>query len=253
MNAAKCRRPLRRHRLACATLVGASLALGAAAQGAERLTVVELFTSQGCSSCPPADALLGELADEPDLLALSLPVDYWDYLGWRDTLARPEHRIRQQAYANRFGLKPYTPQMVIDGAVDAVGSKRGEVLRKLDERRQAAQTRVPVAVRLTADEIVIDLGGGAGASAARSAAVYLVRFEEARDVHIRGGENAGKTIRYTHVVSEVRPIGTWSGKAASLSVPRAALAHGAGERFAIILQEGEAGPILGAAGVPALE
>jgi hypothetical protein len=250
MNAAKFRRLLRCHGLACATLLGAFLGLdGTTAQSAERLTVVELFTSQGCSSCPPADALLGELANDPDLLALSLPVDYWDYLGWRDTLARPEHRARQYAYAKRFGMKPYTPQMVIDGAIDVVGSKRREVLRKLDERKQGAVARVPVSVRLTTDEIVIDLGAGE----ARNAAVYLIRFEEGHIVRIRAGENAGKTLRYTHVVNDVRPIGTWNGAPASLRVPRADLARGEGEHFPVILQQGETGPILGAADLPAFE
>jgi hypothetical protein len=242
-------------RLRLAGLVLASIVLSAAGPETisgnepERLTVVELFTSQGCSSCPPADALLGELAERPGILALSLPVDYWDYLGWRDTLARPEHKARQYAYAKRLGVDPYTPQVVIDGAFDVVGSKRNNVLRIVDVRRQSLGDRVPVSVLESPEELVINVAAGK----ARSATVYLVRFKALEEVVIHRGENRGKAIRYAHVVRELRPLGAWDGSAVSFHVARAGLTFADDERFAVILQGNGAGPILGAAELPKVE
>jgi hypothetical protein len=247
MTALNAHRILQRAGLVIATVAASAAGPATSVSEADaKLTVVELFTSQGCSSCPPADAFLGELAQEQGLLALSLPIDYWDYLGWRDTLARPEHKARQYAYARRLGVQPYTPQIVIDGAIDVVGGKRNEVFRRLEERRQSSKDRVPVTVRETTNDIEIDVGAGRP----RNAAVYLVRFEGLHEVAIGDGENRGKTVRYAHVVREIRSVGEWNGSVASFHVTRAELAHGDGEQYAVILQESGMGPILGAADLP---
>lgn len=212
-----------------------------AAEG--RLSVIELFTSQACSSCPAADRLLGELAKRPDLLVLTLPVDYWDYIGWKDTLASPAFSARQRAYAHARGDRSvYTPQAVVNGLAHRVGSDRGELLDALAETDNHATIAVEASVR--GDKIVASIG--AGNSGGRPAHVLLVVFDPSETVAIERGENAGRTITYHNVVRRIWKIGTWDGTATSFTVPRPP----EGRRCAVIVQTGtqdEPGAIIGAA------
>ena len=236
-----------------AVALAAALVLAPAAMAAEKsapgnsqgrsLTVVELFTSQGCSSCPPADAFLGELAKRDDILALSVHVDYWDYIGWKDVFASPRNTQRQRDYASKMRLRyVYTPQMVIQGADHATGSDRSGVWAKI---KKAAKTkRVPVAISLAGGKIRITVPG---AHTTDKAAVWLAVYGSKMETEIKRGENAGRTIVYHNVVSDMIRVGTWSGQ--PLDIPTAVDGMGAKGRdgCAVILQSLRSGRILGAA------
>jgi len=213
-----------------------------AADAAPVHSVVELFTSQGCSSCPPADRILAELARDPNVLAMSLPVDYWDYIGWKDTLAEPSYTQRQEAYAKSSGRgQVYTPQAIVNGLADAVGSDRRQI-------EQAAATTakrpgvlsVPLSIVEQGDAVDISIGA-APAGAPRSAGVYLLALATKRTVTIERGENAGATITYSNVVRGMTKIGEWSGSPMTL---KANLAHAhldGADAYAVIVQEGDRG------------
>jgi hypothetical protein len=230
-------------RASAAGEVSAPLQL-AAGPGDGRPVVVELFTSQGCSSCPPADALLDELAKQSGVLALSFHIDYWDYIGWKDPFASPQYTERQRDYAAKLGLRyVYTPQMVIDGRHDAVGSNRGDVTRAI---QQAAGTAPVVAVSLD------DTEGGrailsAGEAPSGGATVWLVAFDDGHDTPVARGENRGRDLHNSNVVRELRALGTWTGEAKTFPLDfQAERAEGRGG-CAIIVQQGRGGPVLGAA------
>lgn len=211
---------------------------------ADRVVVVELFTSQGCSSCPPADALLGELAARDDVLALALHVDYWDYIGWKDSFASPENTNRQRAYAAAAGDRTiYTPQMIVGGKDHVIGYKPMKLAMLIDEHsdaRSAAEVRATRQGR----EVVVEISPGARGPAARGE-VQLVLYRKAETVKIRRGENAGKTLTYHNIVDEIRTIGSWDGTSrVEIRVSDA----GSGE-VAILVQAPKNGPILGAARV----
>lgn len=229
-----------------------ALFLGGASAAGEKFSLksvplVELFTSQGCNACPPADAFLNELAARPDILALSWAVDYWDYLGWQDTLAQPENAARQRAYNEAMGRSGvYTPQMIIDGRHQAVGSRRAEVEAFLTEALTNLQ-RPELSIEYTADgPATLMLKGKTGDAAAN---LLLVVFAPAVTEEIGGGENAGKTITYSHVVRRLARVGEWPGGRMKTELPAQA-ADPASEACAILVQEGEAGPILAAAMLP---
>ncbi len=216
-------------------------ALGPAHADGPAPVVVELFTSQGCSSCPPADALLGELARRPDVVALSLHVDYWDYIGWRDPFASPATTARQRAYAHSLGKSMvYTPQMVIDGEVDEVGSDRAGVLRKISAARR---DKIAVAFRQdAAGEWRVALPAAAR-QPTEPASVWLAVFDREHATPVKRGENAGAMLKNYNVVREWRRLGTWN--AAPVELPLGPLPGGDG--CAVIVQAGETGPVLGAA------
>jgi hypothetical protein len=211
--------------------------------------VVELFTSQGCSSCPPADAYLATLAERSDVLALSFHVDYWDYLGWKDTLALPEHTERQRAYAHQRGDgKVYTPQMVVNGDRDFVGSKRYAIDAALD------RAELPLDVTITRTGGTLDIVIGQDRSAlgyhVPETTVRLVVFDPAVTVEIEKGENAGRTFTYRNVVRSIQPIGMWKGEKLRISLPADEVLRAEDGRCAVIVQEvrrGGPGRILGAA------
>jgi len=208
-----------------------------AAAAPARTVAVELFTSQGCSSCPPADAALERLGREADVVVLSRPVTYWDRLGWPDTFGRAEHDRLQNQYNLRFGTgRNYTPQTVVQGAVELVGSEEALLRQRVAEaQRQAGPT-----IRIDGDEV--QLSGGA----ARPAEVRLLALRGHAEVPIGGGENGGRTVRYTNVVLDERPIGRWSGGTARIKLPSEALKTKGADRHAVIVQEQGAGPILAA-------
>lgn len=227
-----------------------SVGLGQAALAGPK-AVVELFTSQGCSSCPPADALLAELAERDDVIALSLHVDYWDYLGWKDTFGRSENTARQYAYGKARGDgKVYTPQMVVNGAGDFVGSSREAV----EQAIAAAALPLDVSIRRTAGAIEIAIGAAPeGEPMPRKMTVRLVVFDSAATVVIERGENAGRTASYRNVVDSMRPIGMWKGEPLEISLPADEVLYSQSDEdygCAVIVQEDlpeGPGRILGAA------
>lgn len=192
-------------------------ALAAQAAAEEMPVVVELYTSQGCSSCPPADALLKQLAEMDGVIPLSLHVDYWDYIGWADGFAKADHTARQEAYARAAGERMiYTPQMIFNGADPVVGGDAAAVMGRLQAH---SGVTTPVALRLARE-------GDALAIRARSEVplprlvVQVVRFRPAATVAIEAGENAGHTIDYANVVTDWQVVGEWSGEGElSLTVP----------------------------------
>lgn len=206
---------------------------------AQETVVVELFTSQGCSSCPPADALLGEVAERDNVIAIALHVDYWDYLGWKDEFASPEHTERQRAYSRAMGERSiYTPQVVIGGADHVVGSNRKQVMRAIERHAQRA---MPVDVVLQRDGNTVTVRA-LGTGTLPEMIVYMATYNPQETVNVRRGENAGRKLTYHNVVRKIAPIGTWSGQGtfnASANV-------GGGAPVVVLVQAGKGGPILGA-------
>jgi hypothetical protein len=230
--------------------VVAGLAALPALAGEPPRAVIELFTSQGCSSCPPADALLGEYADRRDVLALSYAVDYWDYLGWKDTLASQENTARQKGYAQARGDgQVYTPQIVVAGREHLVGSNRA-ALEASVRRDLARGFPVPIILEPGADATTVSIGAAPDATAKRGT-IWLAMFDRAVTVPISRGENTGKSITYNNVVRKLRPIAMWKGEAMTIDLPKSELVHEDVTRCAVILQtetgDGLPGPILGAA------
>jgi hypothetical protein len=207
-----------------------------------RPVVVELFTSQGCSSCPPADAFLKELSKRDDVIALALHVDYWDYIGWKDSFAQPAFTERQKAYAETGGRRSvYTPQMIIGGQEHLVGTHEKDA-GVLIAQHAAAETGVNVsAVRDQAGQITITAEARAGVPG--PLVIYLVRYEPRQTVEISRGENAGRTVDYANVVTDWTALGEWD-----LSTPLMFQTKSQGDRPAVvILQRKGTGPIMAAA------
>jgi hypothetical protein len=197
-----------------------ALAAGATAARAEEAIrpkgVVELFTSQGCSSCPPADKALETLAREGEVVALSYHVDYWNYLGWTDTLASKDNTDRQYAYARMFGRSGvYTPQAVLNGREHLNGADLGGIRARIHAmREQGKGLRVPVGAEVSNDELRIRVGSGEG-----KANIVIAYFERERSIDIDKGENRGKRINYWHAVTDMETIGMWEGKETNLVLP----------------------------------
>jgi hypothetical protein len=231
----------------------AGVALAAAVK---RPVVVELYTSQGCSSCPPADALLGKLARRPDVLAMSFPVTYWDMLGWKDTLASPANTARQKAYASAMGHGAvYTPQMIVEGVSDVVGSREAQVEAAIAARAGEQSARggdalaIPVSLSETPQEIHIAIGMAdeKAHDGARDATVWLFHLRSKATVKIGAGENDGRTMTYHNVVGDQKAVGMWKGQALSLDLPRAAMEGAPHDMLAVVLQQGGYGRVIGAA------
>jgi hypothetical protein len=231
-------------------LLLAGIAMATPSQAGEHPVVVELFTSQGCSSCPPADAYLRDLAEEEDIIALSFNVDYWDYLGWKDTLASPAFSERQRAYARKLGLSGvYTPQMVVNGVAEGVGSRRGEIGRIINKQDERS---LPVEISFRDEGASLTLSVAAGTAPEQPATLWLVRYATAEEIEIRRGENRGRTITYAHAVRELTPIGMWEGNAMTMTLPKGELLTRGYEGCVALLQAGDGGPILGAAEIGSL-
>ena len=217
-----------------------------AAAAEKNLTVVELYTSQGCSSCPPADAFLGELAKRDDLLALSIHVDYWDYIGWKDPFASPENTKRQRAYASKLGMRyVYTPQMIVQGAAHSTGSDRAKILAMISKEQNSK--RVAVKISRAGDGIRITVAGAGSAGIKEEAAVWLAVFDNRHDTVIRRGENGGRTLSYYNVVRGMKRIGTWNGQPLDIPIGNADMSTVGRDGCAVILQSVTTGRILGAA------
>jgi len=210
------RAQVRRATAAMAALIALG-SLAGAVQAKPPRAVIELFTSQGCSSCPPADALLAKLATENGLIALSLPVDYWDRLGWKDTLAKHAFTERQVAYSNERGDgQVYTPQAVVNGKEHAVGSQRAAISAAVADT--ASSLSVPVDLARSGDALQVSVGAAAKASPTQ-ATLVLLPYLASRDVAIGRGENARRTITYTNIVRDIVPIGDWNGKPIARTIP----------------------------------
>lgn len=229
-----------------AALAAASPVLPAAAEPAK--VVVELFTSQGCSSCPPADAFLGELARRDDVLPLSFHVKYWNYLGWRDRFATAEATDRQRNYRRTLGKSyVYTPQMVVNGSAQAVGSGRKRVLRLIEAAR--SHPRLDISVdHQGGDRATVRIA--AGRRLARPATVWLVFYDNRHSTKISRGENEGATLVNTNVVRVLKRVGSYSGKALELDLSLEQLGAKGHDSCAVILQQDGFGPILGAVTFP---
>jgi hypothetical protein len=208
-----------------------------ASLAAERPVVVELFTSQGCSSCPPADAYLRELTkDRRDVLALAFHVTYWDRLGWKDPFSLPAATQRQDVYGRRFGDGSYTPEIVVDGAASMVGSDRRDVGSAIENAKRNGRTAAAVSVSKNGEQVSIQVGAGNG-----SGKILLIGFDREHTTAVGRGENSGRTLTEANVVRSIRSVGQWSGAALRVneSFPE-------GQDVAVVL-EGPDGQIIGAA------
>jgi hypothetical protein len=232
-------------------LAFALLALGACSQpansqsapGGHRVPLVELFTSQGCSSCPPADAVMQRLAGEPGVVVILRPVTYWDEGGWRDTLARPQNTAKQFAYSRALGVQAYTPQAVIDGRAALVGSQEASIRAALRAARDRVETAALTVTRGANGRAHITVNGAAGAT------VSLVGLAPSKQVAIGSGENGGATVPYVNVVRAEQML----GRAQTSSTFDAALESGPSRdasRWAVVVQDGDAGAVRAAAFVP---
>ena len=212
-----------------------SAAVSAAA--ATRPVVVELFTSEGCSSCPPADAYLSSLAGRGDVLPLAFHVTYWNSLGWRDPYSSETATSRQAMYAARLGGGFYTPEMVVDGRRGMVGSERGEVAAAISAARGEANSAVPIQASRGGHGVTISIGGGGGGKGR----VMLVGFDPRHETNVGRGENSGRTLVESNIVRSLQTIGAYDGAPITLTASR-----GAGAEAAVVIQ-GYDGRVLGAA------
>ena len=229
-------------RLAIAAFVGVAFTELSDAQ--PRPAVVELFTSEGCNSCPPAEAYVGELAGRPDVLALAFHVDYWDDLGWRDPFGLSEAVERQRNYARTLRLgSVYTPQIVVDGSTDYVGSNRSAIARALRDNRQGP----PVVLSVSTDEVSVRMEPGTQAGARGD--VVLVSYLRKAVTPIGRGENAGRTLAEYNIVRSVQTLGHWDGAAQEFRTKVAALPRDATD-VAVLVQSPGQGAILSAATHP---
>lgn len=227
--------------------VAALLLIGIHPAAADPRAVLELFTSQGCSSCPPADRLLQKLEDQKDILALSLPIDYWDYLGWKDTMASRANSNRQRAYSVRRGDRSvYTPQMIVNGGEHVVGSDAKAISDAL-KRADPLTTHVALTMNDMALEIRID---GTLPENTKMATVFFGVVDPLVEVPITRGENAGETITYVNVVHQLQPLGMWSGGSGVFRMPKSEILQTGMHKCVVLVQlEATSGPgqIIGAA------
>jgi hypothetical protein len=222
------------------------------AQAGDPRAVVELFTSQGCSSCPAADRLMGELSKDPSIVALSMPIDYWDYLGWKDTLADSRFSARQRAYSHVRGDRDvYTPQAVINGSVHVIGSDRSSIETAIGETEKASGVMsVPVSMSVTGRQINVSVAASRNGPAAMHGEVWICSVSKAVPISIGRGENRGREITYYNVVRNLLKVGDWNGTAYSWTVPLENISRDGVDAAAVYVQDGNRdrpGPMLGAA------
>ncbi|MGD0848920.1 DUF1223 domain-containing protein [Bradyrhizobium sp.] len=219
---------------------------------AEPRAVVELFTSQGCSSCPPADKVIGELAKDPSVIALSMPIDYWDYLGWKDTLADARFSARQQAYSRVRGDRGvYTPQVVVNGSAHLVGSDRAGIEGAIgDTRKTDGVMSLPVSMTLAGKQITVSVAASEKGPAAMHGEIWICSISKEVSIAIGRGENRGREVTYHNVVRNLLKVGDWNGSAGSWTVPLENISREGVDAAAVYVQDGnrdKPGLMLGAA------
>jgi hypothetical protein len=219
---------------------------------ADPRAVVELFTSQGCSSCPPADKIIGELAKDPSIIAMSLPIDYWDYLGWKDTLADSRFSARQKAYSQMRGDREvYTPQVIVNGSVHVIGSDRTGIENAIGAtRKNDGVMSIPVTMTLSGKQVTVSVAAANRSAAAMHGEVWICGISRSIPISIARGENRGKEITYHNVVRNLLKLGDWNGNPGSWTVPLDSVAADGIDAAVAIVQDGnrdKPGPMLGAA------
>jgi hypothetical protein len=245
--------PLTHLRVSRISFVAGAIAVAAMAGRAvaDPRAVVELFTSQGCSSCPSADKVLGDLArDDPSLIALSLPIDYWDYLGWKDTLADTRFSARQRAYSRMRGDREvYTPQAVVNGTVHVLGSDRSGIESAASSTHSNGEV-MSVPVSISEADRVLTVSVAESHGAASHGEVWVCAVSKAVPIRIGRGENRGQEVTYHNVVRRWLKVGDWTGKAGSWSVPLENVKTEGVDAAVVYVQDGnrdKPGPMLGAA------
>jgi hypothetical protein len=220
-----------------------AIAAAPAAASPKSPVVVELYTAQGCSACDKADELIAALADRPGIIALTWPVDYWDYLGWKDTFAKPAFAERQRAFDRRFGVRDvYTPQVIVGGVAQASGADRAAVERLIGEARRSRAD--PPDMRLLASGRV---AVGSGPRPSGGGEVWLVRFDPRRqEVEVKAGDNRGQKIVQRNVVRQAARLGRWVGAPVNFAAP----APAEDGLVSVILVEGRDGRIIAASQSP---
>ena len=219
---------------------------------ADPRAVVELFTSQGCSSCPPADKIIGDLAKDPSIIALSMPIDYWDYLGWKDTLADSRFSARQKAYSHMRGDREvYTPQVVVNGSVHVIGSDRAGIEGAIDNTiKTDGVMSVPVTMTLAGRQINVAVAASTRGPAAAHGEVWICSVSKAVPISIGRGENRGREVIYHNVVRNLLKVGDWNGNPGNWTVPLENISSEGVDAAVVYLQDGnrdKPGPMLGAA------
>jgi hypothetical protein len=219
---------------------------------ADPRAVVELFTSQGCSSCPPADKIIGELAKDPSVIAMSMPIDYWDYLGWKDTLADSRFSARQKAYSRMRGDRDvYTPQAVINGSLHVIGSDRESIETAIHATaKEDGVMSIPVTMTQSGKELTVSVAATSKAPVAQHGEVWICSISKSVPISINRGENRGKEITYHNVVRNLVKLGDWNGGSGSWTVPLEDVAHDGVDAAVAYVQDGSGdkpGPMLGAA------
>ena len=219
---------------------------------ADPRAVVELFTSQGCSSCPPADRIIGELARDPSVIALSMPIDYWDYLGWKDTLADSRFTARQKAYSQMRGDREvYTPQVIVNGSAHVIGSDRASIESAIGNTKKAdGVMSVPVTMTQAGKQITVSVAASSEGAAAAHGEVWICSVSKAVPISIGRGENSGREITYHNVVRNLLKVGDWNGSADSWTVPLENISREGVDAAVVFVQDGSRdrpGPMLGAA------
>jgi hypothetical protein len=217
---------------------------------ADPRAVVELFTSQGCSSCPPADEIIGELAKDPNVIALSMPIEYWDYLGWKDTLADTRFSARQKAYSQMRGDRDvYTPQVIVNGSAKVIGSDRAAIESAIHNTKAAGVMSVPVTMTLSGKHINVSVAASKTPTSAHGE-VWICSVSKAVPISIGRGENRGREVTYYNVVRNILKVGDWNGSSGSWSVPLENISRDGVDAAVVYLQDGnreKPGPMLGAA------
>jgi hypothetical protein len=218
---------------------------------ADPRAVVELFTSQGCSSCPPADKVIGELSKDPNVIALSMPIDYWDYLGWKDTLADSRFSARQKAYSHVRGDRDvYTPQAVVNGAAQVIGSDRSSIENAIKATTKSdGVMSVPVTMTLSGKQINVSVAAAKGPSVSRGE-VWICSVSKAVPIQISRGENRGREVTYHNVVRNLLKVGDWNGSSGNWTVPIENITRDGVDAAVVYVQDGnreKPGPMLGAA------
>ncbi len=209
--------------------------------------VIELFTSQGCDACPPADRLLKTYADRKDVIALTLPVDIWDYLGWRDTLANSKYTQRLRVYSRVLHFEFGTPQVIVSGMTHAIGSDKAAIDKAIAwTAKKFAVSQVAMQMWTEGSKLVIDVAAAPGIVEIKDATIWVAVVKRSIKVPIRRGENGGQTVTYYNVVREIMPVGMWSGKPVKFELARHSVMHSGAEICIALLQLGSTGPIIGA-------